>query len=138
METIEWSGFKESCRPEIIENVEAEVYSAGVAEKLRREKKVYVEIIFDKLGPEAFVKVLGAIHKKCFGDIQTEELSQHIMYRALNGAGIDLVKEEKVEFVFDLHDRVAETLLGYVECTNDVEHAKGVIDSITIDFSNFE
>lgn len=136
MNSIESNYLSNIQQPEIWDSP-VDKYTAQEAEEMRLKQYETAKDIFTFFGAENFIRISANLHKKCFSEVNAEELSRHIMYRAFNGTIIDLNRENSITFVYDKHDRAMETLMHYILLADNFEQAMHVIDAINVDFENF-
>jgi hypothetical protein len=134
--SFELNSFVKAVQPEIPKYPIAS-FTPEQAEQERLKKGYLVRDIFMHLGPENHMKIVALLKKKCFPDLKDDEVSRHIMHRVMNGTMINKNLESDVEFIYDMHDRAAETIMAYIAFADSMENAQKIIESIHVDLENF-
>ena len=96
-----------------------------------------MDAVFVNIGAEHYGEISAILHEKCFGQVGMEEVSRHVMYRALTGTMIDS-KIDEGKFVYDKYDKTMETILSYIVYADGLKKALSIIDAIDVDFGQCE
>lgn len=135
MESIELNSFVKAVHPEI-SKFPIRSYDPEEAEDERLGKDYLMRDVFMHLGPENHMQIVSLLKNKCFSGIKEADLSRHIMYRVMNGTMVNSRLEHNVEFIYDMHDRAAETILSYIAFADSFEKAQQIINAIDVNFDN--
>ena len=134
MEEIELNSFVTVCKPEI-RGVPKIKYDIEEAQTMCAQKRKLVDVVFVNIGAEYYGEISAILYDKCFGQIGREEISRHIMYRALIGTMIDSDMDEG-NFVYDKYDKTMETFLSYIVYADSLEEALKIINAIKPDLDD--
>ena len=109
---IELNSFVTVCKPEI-EDIKPFEYTVEDAHNKYIEKRKLVDDVFMHIGAENYGEISVILYDKCFGHVDMEERSRHIMYRALVGTSINS-NVDRGKFIYDKHDKTSEVFLAHI------------------------
>lgn len=120
-----------------MKEMQPQEFTAEEAEEFRLGKADLVREMIVHVGAENYMELSRLLHKKCFGDMQKDRVSRHVMHRVIVGTSVDLRRESKVRFVYDERDLVLEVLMNYIAFAKNAEDAKKIIGAIDANLESF-
>ncbi len=130
-EVIKLNHFVTVCNPEV-EDIKRFEYDLKEAQLMYTEKRKLIDDVFLHIGAEHYGEISTVLYGKCFGHVDMEEISQHIMYRVLMGTTIDS-SDDGEKFIYDKHDKTLEVFLTHIVYADSLEKALNIIDAIKPD-----